>query len=78
MADDLFWMPGLHYALVAYVSASIGSFGSRLTKRRGTIEGGELLPEAGQQKDLPAILVLSATTVLPPHLLTRAAHFRKN
>lgn len=73
-----FGCPASITPLVAYVTASIDSFGSRLTKRRGTIEGGELLPEAGQQKDLPAILVLSATTVLPPRLLTRAAHFRKN
>uniref|UniRef100_A0A6B0U877 Putative secreted protein n=1 Tax=Ixodes ricinus TaxID=34613 RepID=A0A6B0U877_IXORI len=77
-ADGLFWMPGLHYALVAFLSASTSCACSRLAKRRSTIEGGELAPEAGQQKDLPAILFLSATIVLPPHPLTHTAHFRKN
>uniref|UniRef100_A0A6B0U6R2 Uncharacterized protein n=1 Tax=Ixodes ricinus TaxID=34613 RepID=A0A6B0U6R2_IXORI len=50
---------GLQRVLVAFLHALVARARSRFTRCRSLIEGRKLALEAGQLKDLPAVLILS-------------------
>lgn len=59
-----FQTPGLHRGLVAFWHALVARARSRLRRCRSIIEGRKLALEAGELKDLPAVLILSVTLAM--------------